>query len=263
MKNIEIPIELQDKIKENKKMCIRVQVRKEITNVYNSKFGGNPYFPKEGVEYPLSKDGEPLKLLAQINFEEIPENNIYPKKGLLQFYISASDDVHGLDFDNGMNQDKFRVLYFSELILDEAKLLSDFSLIKTEPNDYFPIQSELKLSFTKEYNDVGVEDYQFESLFQISPYELADKYGKDVGEYFYNNYLGDGHKIGGYAYFTQSDPREYTKTYDKHNILLLQIDSDDKNNIWWGDSGVANFFITEKDLRDLNFNRVLYNWDCC
>ncbi|WP_427127321.1 DUF1963 domain-containing protein [Priestia megaterium] len=31
----------------------------------------------------------------------------------------------------------------------------------------------------------------------------------------------------------------------------------------FGDAGVANFFIKEKDLRNLNFRDVLYNWDCC
>ena len=33
--------------------------------------------------------------------------------------------------------------------------------------------------------------------------------------------------------------------------------------IMWGDSGVGNFFISEEDLKNLNFENVLYNWDCC
>lgn len=263
MKNIVLPKELQDKLQKNKKMCMRIKAKKETTNVYSSKFGGVPYFPKDNLEYPLSKEGEPLRLLAQINFEEIPDNSIYPKKGILQFYISPSDDVHGLDFDNGMNQDKFRVIYFKDIIYEEKRLLSDFNFVNSKEEEYFPIKNELKLYFSKENNDIGIEDYQFEKLFGISPVEIENEYGKAIEDYFNDNFLGEGHKIGGYAYFTQGDPREYTTNYQEHSVLLLQIDSDDKNDIWWGDSGIANFFITDKDLKALDFTRVLYNWDCC
>jgi uncharacterized protein YwqG len=45
--------------------------------------------------------------------------------------------------------------------------------------------------------------------------------------------------------------------------LLFQMDTDDEVGIMWGDSGVANFFIIEEDLKNKDFSRVLYNWDCC
>ncbi|MDE5859478.1 MAG: DUF1963 domain-containing protein, partial [Oscillospiraceae bacterium] len=32
--------------------------------------------------------------------------------------------------------------------------------------------------------------------------------------------------------------------------------------IMWGDMGVANFFISENDLKNLDFSKVAYNWDC-
>ena len=72
-----------------------------------------------------------------------------------------------------------------------------------------------------------------------------------------------GHKILGNPYFTQDDPREED---DEHNILLFQMDSEMGNEaveIMWGDSGVGNFFISEEDLKNLNFDNVLYTWDCC
>ena len=85
--------------------------------------------------------------------------------------------------------------------------------------------------------------------------------------YIYNihkilNY-GSGHKIGGYPAFAQDDPRE-AGTYTE---LLLQIDSDwndeeEDYSIMWGDAGVGNFFISRENLEKLNFEDVLYNWDC-
>ena len=49
------------------------------------------------------------------------------------------------------------------------------------------------------------------------------------------------------------------------NKLFIQLDSlyDSKEDIlMWGDSGVANFFITDEDLKNRNFEDVIYNWDC-
>jgi uncharacterized protein YwqG len=70
----------------------------------------------------------------------------------------------------------------------------------------------------------------------------------------------EGHKIGGYAYFTQSDPRDEKE--DRSDwVLLLQMDSQG-DDILWGDVGVGNFFIHPDDLKRKDFSKVLYNWDC-
>jgi len=68
-----------------------------------------------------------------------------------------------------------------------------------------------------------------------------------------------------YPAFTQSDPRQQLPTEDKSYILLLQIDSENNNkiDIMWGDTGIANFFIKRSALEKLDFSDVLYNWDCC
>jgi uncharacterized protein YwqG len=76
-------------------------------------------------------------------------------------------------------------------------------------------------------------------------------------------FRADGHKIGGYPYFTQYDPRAYTRYSDCDFNLLFQMDTDWPENIMWGDAGVGNFFIREEDLRNCDFSHVLYNWDCC
>ena len=94
---------------------------------------------------------------------------------------------------------------------------------------------------------------------QLNYWEIWDilEEDKEIGEKLF----GAGHKIGGFPDFTQSDIREV----GDYEILLLQIDSvgTEKNEIMWGDCGIANFFIREKDLKELNFDRAIYNWDCC
>ena len=108
---------------------------------------------------------------------------------------------------------------------------------------------------------------------------LADEDAKEAFEEELEEYLWDqdeldetpdwlpeeyGHKIGGYPAFTQEDPRDIPKE-DDHDILLLQIDTDNigEREIMWGDSGVANFFISRENLKQRNFQDVIYTWDCC
>lgn len=61
--------------------------------------------------------------------------------------------------------------------------------------------------------------------------------------------------------FEEKINEKLSDEYNKYNTLLLQIDTDD--DIMWGDSGIANFFINKEDLENKNFKNILYNWDCC
>jgi len=61
----------------------------EQLSLTDSKFGGLPYIPAGGA-IPTTPKGDLLFMLAQINCEQLPENSIYPKKGLLQFWIAQS-----------------------------------------------------------------------------------------------------------------------------------------------------------------------------
>ncbi|MFW5719670.1 MAG: DUF1963 domain-containing protein [Candidatus Dojkabacteria bacterium] len=68
-------------------------------------------------------------------------------------------------------------------------------------------------------------------------------------------------QLGGYASFTQEDPRKYTPAI-RDEILFLQLASDPELGLMWGDVGIANFFITTTNLENQEFTRLLYNWDC-
>ncbi len=68
------------------------------------------------------------------------------------------------------------------------------------------------------------------------------------------------HQILGYGYFRQEDPGNDEKNF-KYDILLLQIDSEDKF-IMQDEFWVGNFFISKKSLINKDFSKVLYYWDC-
>ena len=81
-----------------------------------------------------------------------------------------------------------------------------------------------------------------------------DAIDETVIDSLYDMGLGTGSKLGGYAYFTQEDPRPYAKTQLQSQQpwqLLFQMDTHDEDDgVWimWGDCGVGNFFIDRKSV---------------
>ncbi|MBP0724431.1 DUF1963 domain-containing protein [Bacillus sp. RG28] len=263
---ITIPNQLQhakEIIEKSVRPLIRVTAKKSKTALFQSKFGGDPYLPI-GFDHPCDAENIPMMLLAQLNFEEFPALEHFPAKGILQFYISQKDDVYGLDFDDPTSQKNFRVIYHSDITNDLNLLRTDFSYMEIG-EDYLPFEGEYALEFQLDSEYISMTDYRFEMLTDgvIDLDEEVEVNGEitDMWELCSDIFDGSGHKIGGYPYFTQTDPREYQDD-TTHEILLLQIDTDDENDIMWGDCGVANFFISKEDLEKLDFSHVLYNWDC-
>ena len=211
-----------------------------------SKFGHYPMMPLD-YDYPKDANGVFMFPLAQINCNDLPSLAGYPMSGYLQFYISASDESYGIDFDNPSNPSNFKVLYFEDAEL--AKYKTDFSFLSEVMNsDTLPVFKPHCLTFSskEEYFGIGDANYNEDknSIEKIISTNFPDK-EDELMDYIYENCSNSGHKIGGYAYFTQDDPRRYDEKY-KDYILLLQIDTD--TEIMWGDSGVANFFIHKNDL---------------
>ncbi|MBP8006315.1 MAG: DUF1963 domain-containing protein [Acinetobacter sp.] len=236
--------------------------------LWQSKIGGQPYLPLE-VAYPVDSDGNPLVLLAQFNFSETPNLPHFPDKGILQFYIAA-DDLYGMNFDDQQLQSGFKVLYFDQVIEDLTQLKQDFSELEFDEEAYLPFTGQYSIEFQHAEQVISLEDFAFgKKILNVDElYDFEDQFeGGDFENDFIEPYhellSASGHRLGGYPFFTQSDPRGYKENIQDY-ILLFQLDTDDaENDIMWGDSGVGNFFIHPEDLKKRDFSKVLYNWDCC
>ena len=252
---------------------IKLSLADELA-VTDSKVGGVPYIPKGGA-LPRSADGKPLFMLAQINCEQLPENSLYPKKGLLQFWIADTEDpLYGLDYDDPCSNDFKRVLYFSTI--GEALPIDDFISDYTFDDENLPFDfgKQFALYFKKDTESISLEERAANQLFfekwneafstQITTIDdFFDEVPNDICEEINASLLKEptGHKIGGYPYFIEYDPREEN---DPHTLLLLQIDIDnvEGEEIYWGNGGgVANFFVSPEDMANCKFDDVLFHWE--
>ncbi len=227
----------------NTKPCMEITLTNTKPSIFESKIGGTGYIPHDG-NFPTDSKGNQLRLLAQIECGKIQLDG-FMKTGLLQFWV-LNDDVTGIDWDDQTKQDGFRVIYYPEIDTTVTKEEIESKFVKNEfdDDDMLPVFRECGMSFEKSENEY------------VGEQELSDDdYDKIIG-----------HKIGGYPYFTQNDPREYIENGDSYDFLLFQLDTDSidgEDVVMWGDSGVGNFFINSERLKKQDFSDVLYNWDCC
>ena len=251
-------------------------------SVTSSKFGGVPYLP-EGVDVPTNADGDPLGMIAQINCAELPDNDIYPKTGILQFWLNLKDDQWGMNFDNPIAQDNTRVTYYPEVGAPDTKA----ALPQIDWEDVgwpiYPENVELALSFeviqqgdvilSEEFFDTFVE--QWNSLYPDQTIEELDELD-DLSDELVTDFFDDFaefHKIGGKPIFVQNDPRDFEDNLKNYTVDLLTIVSGDVRDpqggedsrnieIMWGDMGTANWLITPEQLAARDFSQVLFEWSC-
>lgn len=232
---------------------VQVVMNEEGACLMQSKILGSAYW-EDGMDYPVDEDNKPMTLFAQINFADMPVLENYPTKGILQWFISTDSDAYGYNLHDGTDQKNYRVVFWQNPTIEKSKA------ILFDKNDAFslPASEPKSITFNKSTEYCGGADYQSETLYSAVFMDMIKNDEVDWADDF--SVINSGHKIGGYAYFTQNDPRPLSNSNDEW-LLLLQIDTGD--DIMWGDCGVGQLFIKKTDLLKQNFSKVLYNWDCC
>jgi len=271
----DINIVIEEIKKNNSRECINIIIEENNSlNLTDSKFGGLPYISTD-ADTPKDSNDNQLALLAQINCSDLPENDLYPKEGLLQFWISRNNEF-GLG-----NKKDYCVKYIKNIEdnITKKSILNKYKLLDEENSEEYSPFSKKNTSFALKFEkgistitstDFLFEDIALKTIHELFPDEniedLYDDLERDVFNTLFKAFSGVDHAIGAYPTFTQWDPRN-PEEKDAYGITLLQVESywnNDSNSsgIMWGDSGVANFFINKEKLEHLNFEDVLFNWDC-
>ena len=225
--------------------------------------------------------GAPMTFLAQIDCTQLETLPDFPHTGLLQFFV-GTDDVYGADFDDQIAQLGYQVFYREEV--DPSVTPADVALPRPSDGEerYTPLGDRpCRIVFGQpREQEIPEGDHLFEMLFlqawnQHRPekhlnsiwdfYSLFPKEERDYDIFTLKSELKTGHRMDGYPFFTQNDPRSEDIDYREFDTLLFQLDSemrDRRELVLWGDLGVGNFFINREALKRRDFSRVLYNWDC-
>jgi len=227
---------------------IQGNILEDSLGIQESKFLGKPFFSLD-KEYPKDLNNKPMILIAQLNFEEIPKLKDYPEEGILQLFLS-SDDWY----------DDYKIVYHTKEELNRSRI-EDFSFLSEKNYDDSPVYMVHSLSFEKSIDKGCSEDSQFDFQFDgLDYWEFVESLEGDKEEEMDDFFNARIHKIGGYADFTQSDPRSYEEG-KSNDIQVLQIAVDDE--IMFGDSGVGHIFINRENLKNKDFSKAYFYWDCC
>lgn len=253
MENLEKVIE--EFLNRTKKGCMKVNVIEGVPDILDDKLGGIPYIP-EGEEYPLDKDGNPMILVTQFNLKNIDLEG-WPKEGIIEIFIDAD-----LSWPC-----QYVVKYYKEGLEYKKDLPSAES-------EYPIIETPVKITFEKSFCVMPFSEHRFiDTVTEI----IKDLYGVVVTNYSeIENFFGvddwpekfidkidNPHcNIGGYADFTQQDPRD--REHIEKKECLFKLDSNlDFNNISIGDAGILFVFISKEDIENSNFENAVVDWDCC
>lgn len=269
---------------------LRLKPQRGKGGLFDSKLGGTPYFPKN-MEYPrgISGDykGKPLRLLVQLNFEQLPHIEDYPAKGILQIFLACENDAaYGFAFarDEDQNtQNGFRVIYHENIITDTSLLISEEDVPYDEfsSDEYdFPLRREFILKAEEPSLGYGTpDDFRYaEALVRnynkLSGEKAANWWNieKSARDKIYERNPECAAFMGGYPVFTQDDPREGIDRrahFDRVLFELLSMEGEEINSwgghdydIIWGDVGTGTFLIPADKLKACDFSDVLYNYDC-
>lgn len=217
--------------------------KREETKPWDSKLGGCPYL-KNSKDYPIDQFGKPMLFLAQINLADIGDLDELPKKGLLQFFV-ANDDMFGLE-------DPILVKYIEDFEENEGDLVKEHPYENEEYNSNLPFSHSGKMYFTSREMPMSSSLDLFREIFM-------KKLSEEEYEKLSDDCYSSDSRIGGYPYFVQND---YIG-FDDDDFLLLQLDIDEECGIMFGDSGNCVFSIPKDALKNRDFSKVVYDWQCC
>lgn len=226
----------------------RLRIALSTEPISKSRFGG----PSLG-EPPMDGAGRPMRMLCALFCEEFGGFLDFPTRGVLRFYISE-EVPYGIDYQNPTEQKNFRVLY------NESPESLQWQK-ETPSNDEFPVKGCYYCTFRREEKAMPLMDYRFRAFFaRCGDDELTAEEEMTLNERFSVR----GHAVGGYADFTQDDPRAARESLRKYDTTLLKIDSVYRGDtrIEFGDAGICNFLIPHEKLKACDFSDVLYWWDC-
>jgi uncharacterized protein YwqG len=234
-----------------------------------TRLGGRPNLLQD-IPWPLRENGQPLSFIAQLDLSTLPQVRTLPlpKKGSLFFFYDADEQPWGFDpKDRGCSQVIYSPssltangLRASHRDLDEEVRFKGFALTATLETTLPGINSGLLREF-------GATQEEFTAyLGLVDPPAPLHRMGGHANEVqgplglkaqLVSNgiYCGD---LKGYA----EGRKRGLDSGSADWRLLLQVDSEERAGMMWGDMGRLYFMIHKDDLRYRRFDKVWLILQC-
>jgi uncharacterized protein YwqG len=235
-----------------------------------SRLGGRPNLPKE-IPWPVRENGQPLSFIAQLDLSSLPSVRglPLPKAGSLFFFYDADELPWGFD---PKDRDSCRVIYVPSPLtafglrtphrdLDEEVRFKGFAISAT-------IETTLPGTNSGLLSEFQATEEEF-----LAYWKLADPPATRL------------HRMGGHPNEVQGpvdleaqlvsngiycgDAKGYNEGR-KRGLdagaadwkLLLQVDSEERAGMMWGDMGRLYFMIHKGDLQHRRFDDVWLILQC-
>lgn len=197
-----------------------------------SKFGGDPDLPS-GRAWPLGRMRRPLSFLAQIRLADaarVAQAGVLPASGWLWFFADTASTRTEIDcavlFDEGADQ-----------------------ALRSVPA---PADSRTGIPAVDVFVERRMQLRTMIGVPEVPPPGLS----QDEREAYWSLINPEGiiHKLGGEPNRVQQ-PVVHTTGNRARGAMLLQLDSDRRLDMQWGDNGRLFFVLPEASLRKASFHR--------
>lgn len=240
-----------------------------------TRLGGRPNLPPN-MEWPTWRE-QPLAFVGQLDLSSLPkiQGVPLPAQGALSFFYEGGESAWGFDPDD---KGSAVVLHIPQSLteLPRRNLPDDL-------DDHLHFKGVRLSPEPLEETVPGLEDGILEQ-FAMTPDE------REAYFHFYEQWSDVKpsiiHRVGGYPDCVQGDPKLEAqlvshglycgdtsgyKTGKERGLkpgaaeweLLLQVDSEEKSEMMWGDVGRIYFLIRRQDLQELRFDKTWVVFQCC
>lgn len=244
--------------------CAVIERAPGVPSATGSFLGGHPYRPA-GLPWPSDDEG-PMPFVCQLSFAEVPALPEFPRHGLLQWFVS-NDDTMGLTFDDTQGSTGFHVEWFADV--SAPSVANPTADTPVAADAYTPVSSPspVRLGFRSDV-DLPCWD-ELEATHPEFTEDVAwERIEEDLGDdrdalWDVRVRGGDRSRVGGYANFTQFDPRVEGPWAGSAHVQRLIVELDSQDGLTgWGDGGIGHLFGDPARLADGDLSTITYHWDC-
>jgi len=257
------------------KPSLRMTLTEPSADDRATRFGGLPILNKD-INWPCGKNFEPLGFLAQINLSDLPINPYgLPPKGLLLFFYDTENQPWGFHED----ANSWAVL-FTDLDLP-------LQLTANPTNSKQPVLPSNGVQLIEEFTIPAPRSIELDAVSIEEGSDKWDKYFDLRDDLLATNDDRAAHRLFGHPDALQGCmqrtiqfesrgeklPKGVYSYYEHPRAdelipgafdwkLLLQIDSDDRLDVMWGDSGKLFFWMQTEAITNRQWNAVWVKLQC-